>query len=121
MAVGRKPGSSPKIPQCPACHSAGGKPVKTLAWIQVDGRVRQARVVRGGKTVTRATAWVVCQRRIMQVMHGLTGRTCGWGWWSAHPAVVAKAKAHPSHRLVRRYAKPPGTPGRRGWGKHAEW
>jgi hypothetical protein len=108
--------ASPKLPRCPACAAGGLRPVKTLGkWFKPDGRVKQQRVKRGGRMVTRPVAWVVCQRG--GIYWGRShGTICGWGWWTAHPRLVALAEQHPARKLLRRHAKPPGHPGRRGKG-----
>lgn len=110
---GRPAGSLAKMPHCPACKAAGSKPVKSLKWFKVDGRVKAMRVWRAGRMVTRQVAWTSCQRPISR-WSDETGPVCGWSWWCAVPALVERAMAHPSHRLLRRHQQPPGTPGRGG-------
>lgn len=85
---------SPKVPQCPACQAGGARPVRTLRWFQVDGQVKELTVRRVTGDVRRKLAWVEC-RRLVPAPFGAA--RCGWGWWSAHPALVALAERHPNH------------------------
>ncbi len=91
----------PTVPACSCCRSVGLK--TNLGDLIVDGRIKAA----GGG---RAAAWVTCHKVVGPRM------ICGWGWWSVHPLLLRMARRHPNRRLLRRHAKAPGHPGRRGKG-----
>lgn len=63
--------------------------------------------------VQRALAWVQCRRNISS----LTVISCQWGWWSAHPSLVARAQRHRDFSLAKRQKQPVADAGKAGRGK----
>jgi hypothetical protein len=72
-----------------------------------DGRVKVIKVRRRQGMVQRAVAWVTCRRKIgISTVRG-TNVTCGWSWWSIHPALVFAGKIRRDNfKLLQRQRQP---------------